>query len=799
MSIIKLNLKNLVTYTNAKIPMIYKKIALMIFSLLLSFNLKAQNKATISGFITDKNTGESLIGANIIDINNIQNSTLSNNYGFYSFSVVKGKYKLAFSYLGYEKRIIEIEINHDISLNILMTSGIELQDIVIDAKKQEAKQNVAGNQPGLLKLDIGKIKELPSLMGETDILKTMQLLPGIKSTGDGSSGFYVRGGGADQNLVLLDEAVIYNTGHMLGFFSIFNADAIKSTNMIKGIMPANYGQRLSSVVDVKMKEGSDKKYSIDGGIGLISSRLNIEGPIIKEKGSFIVSARRTYILDIAQPFLKGNKFEGTNYYFYDVNLKLNYKISEKDRFYLSVYLGRDVFNLNFKTRDFNISLPYGNSILTARWNHVFGRKLFANTSLIYNDYKYELKLEQEKFGFLNYSGIKDWNFKIDFDYFINSAHFVKFGYNYTNHMLNPSVLYIKTETFSLSNGGSPLYANEHSLYVTDDWNINQNLLVTYGIRATDFIQLGNYISKIDSKEYGKGEKVINFIKADPRFSFRYKLNTNSSLKGGISSNSQFLHQVSTSSGAFPGDTWVSSTELVKPESALQYSLGYFKNFNSDIFETSVEVYYKQLHNQVDFREDYVGSIDNDLESKFVFGEGRAYGIEFYIKKNSGKFNGWISYTLSKTERKFDLINDSNWFKTTYDKPHDFSLVVNYKISEKLVFNTVFVFSSGRRYTPVTDLYVLDGKVNLAYGTRNSATYSPYHRLDVSLNYYMKTNKKWNSSWSFGIYNIYNRFNPSFISYDTNVSNNESSNKITASKITIFPIIPSITYNFKWNK
>lgn len=779
--------------------MLSKKNFFLFFILILSFNSWSQKKITISGFIKDKETGESLIGANIFDVNNLQNSALSNNYGFYSYTVIKGKYQIAFSYLGYEKKIVELTLANDTIINISLNSGIELQDIVIDAKKQEAKQNVSGNQPGLVKLDISKIKELPALMGETDILKTMQLLPGIKSTGDGSSGFYVRGGGADQNLVLLDEAVVYNTGHMLGFFSIFNADAIKSTNMIKGSMPANYGQRLSSVVDVKMKEGSDKKYSIDGGIGLISSRLTVEGPIFEDKSSFIVSARRTYILDLAQPFLKGNKFEGTNYYFYDINSKLNFKLSDKDRFFLSGYFGRDVFNLNFNTRDFNISLPYGNSILAARWNHVFNKKLFANTSLIYNDYQYELKLEQEKFGFLNYSGIKDWNFKIDFDYFLNSSHFLKFGYNFTNHKLNPSVLNIKTEAFSLNNGGTPLYANEHSFYVSDDWNLSQNILVTFGIRMTDFIQLGNYISKIDLKEYGEGEKVTSFIRTDPRFSFRYKLTPNSSLKGGANYNSQFLHQVSTSSGAFPGDTWVSSTEIVKPESALQYSLGYFKNFSSDIYETSVEVYYKQLNNQVEFREDYVGSIDNDLESKFVFGEGRAYGIEFFVKKNSGKFNGWISYTLSQTERKFEQINDANWYKTTYDKPHDLSIVLNYKISDKLVFNTVFVYSSGRRYTPVTDLYILDGKVNLEYGDRNSAKYSPYHRLDISLNYYIKSNKKWKSSWSFGIYNVYNRFNPSFISYDTDLNSTNGSNGITASKITIFPIIPSITYNFKWNK
>lgn len=777
-----------------------KNIIIFLFVLIIfSVKIYAQNTFTISGYVTDMDKGETLIGANVYVPGNLNFGTSTNSYGFYSLSLPEDHYILRYSFLGFQNREIELDLNKDTVIHVELREGIILKDIVIDARKEEAKSNVSGTQVGVIKVYMENIKKVPALMGEVDVLKTIQLLPGVTSVSEGGSGFYVRGGGADQNLVLLDEAVVYNSGHMLGFFSVFNADAIKSTTLIKGGMPANYGQRLSSVVDIKMKEGNDKYYSIDGGVGIISSRLTFQGPVVKEKSSFIISGRRTYVLDLVQPFLKGKKFEGTNYYFYDLNTKINYKISDKDRLYLSGYFGRDVFKFNFATRNFEIDIPYGNSTATLRWNHLFTNKLFLNTSLIYNDYNFSFGADQEKFNFKTFSGVRDINLKADLDYYHNSKHKFKTGLNYTFHRLTPQILSAEGEGFNLENNAEPSFAHEYSGYALDEWKVNETFMVNAGLRLSALSQMGNYTSKVSGKVYKSGQLVTTYWNIDPRFNIRAFLNESTSLKGSMTYTSQYLHLVSNSSSSFPNDIWVPSTEYVKPEKGVQYSLGLFKNFFSDSYQTSIEVYYKDLKNQIEFREDYVGGIENDLETKFVFGKGRAYGTELFIKKSSGKFTGWIGYTLSRTERKFDKIYNGNWFRTTYDKLHDLSIVLNYSLDKKWSFNGVFVYGSGRRYTPVTDIYILDGGVNLEYGDRNSAALSPYHRLDLSVNYYpVSKNKKWKSHWSFGIYNVYNRKNPAFIDYDTDIDTEAGDAKVTASKITIFPIIPSITYNFSWN-
>lgn len=759
---------------------------------------KSQEQYTISGYIQDRDVGETLIGANVYDINDIKNGSSSNNYGFYSFKLNKGLRYIRCSYLGYENKDYTIDLTKDTVINIELSQGILLQDIVIDEKKEEARENVTGTQVGTIKLEMTKLKLLPALMGEVDVLKSIQFLPGVSSVSEGSSGFYVRGGGSDQNLILLDEAVVYNTGHMLGFFSVFNADALKNTTLIKGGIPANYGQRLSSVVDIKMKEGNDKYFEVDGGIGIISSRLTVQGPILKNKSSFIVSGRRTYIMDLVQPLLKGKKFEGTNYYFYDLNAKINYKFSNKDRVYLSGYFGRDVFNLNLKARGFEILMPYGNSTATLRWNHLFSNRLFMNTSLIYNDYNFELGAEQEKIKFKTFSGVKDYNLKVDLDYFLNNSHKLKYGVNYIFHSLSPSVITASGEGFELENNAKPTFGHEYSLYFLDDWKINRVFKANIGLRLSAFSQMGQYASKFEDKTYTSKELVKTYKNIDPRLSIRAIINNNSSIKGSVSFTSQYLHLVSTSSGSIPSDIWVPSTEYVKPQKGIQYSLGYFKNFLNDKYEASIEFYYKDLKNQIEFREDYVGEIDNDLEYKFVFGKGRAYGAELFLKKSTGKFTGWIGYTLSKTERQFELINNNEWFRTTFDKPHDISIVANYELSTRWSLNSVFVYGSGKRYTPVSDIYILDGQFNLEYGNRNSAKLTPYHRIDLSITYKTSKSKRWQSSWSFGVYNVYNRKNPTFINYDTEVDYESGKSKVTASKITIFPIIPSITYNFSWN-
>ena len=774
---------------------------LSIILLLLFFISKrsiAQNEYTISGYVNDSDGGETLIGANIYDPNEIKYGAVSNSYGFYSLTLPEGSHTIRYSYLGYQQQDISFNLKSDTLINIDLNIGIMLKDIVIDAKKEDARRNVTGTQVGTIKLEMEKLKLLPSLMGEVDVLKSIQLLPGVTSVSEGNSGFYVRGGGSDQNLILLDEAVVYNSGHMLGFFSVFNADALKSTTLIKGGMPANYGQRLSSVVDIKMKEGNDQYYEVDGGIGLISSRLTLQGPIIKDKSSFIVSGRRTYVLDLAQPLLKGNKFEGTNYYFYDFNAKINYKISDKDRLYLSGYFGRDIFKMNFNTRALSLDMPYGNSTATLRWNHLFSNKLFLNTSLIYNDYNFKVGATQEEFSFENSSGVRDYNLKIDFDYFLNNKNKLKFGTNYTYHRLSPNIFSAKGEDFDLENNAKPTFAHEYSVYALDEWKINRTFLANIGLRISALTQMGDYTSKFSGKNYTSKEFVKTYINTDPRVNLRAILDKNTSLKASVSFTSQYLHLVSNSSGTIPSDIWVPSTEYVKPEKGIQYSLGIFKNFFDDNYETSFEVYYKDMKNQIEFREDYVGGIEESLENKFVFGVGRAYGAEFFLKKSTGRFTGWLGYTISRTERKFEQINNNEWFGTTYDKPHDVSVVLNYKISDRWSCNAVFVYGSGKKYTPVSDIYVLDGQVNLEYGDRNSASLTPYHRIDLSVNYKTSNNKRWQSNWSFGVYNVYNRKNPTFINYDTDIDAELGKSQITASKITIFPIIPSISYNFSWN-
>lgn len=775
------------------------KLVSSVFFVLFTFSSShAQKMYIISGYIMDNEGGETLIGANTYNLNDIQNGASTNNYGFYSLSLYEGEQTIRYSYLGFQNKDISLMLSKDTTINVSLMPGVILDDIVIDAKKEQARKNVTGTQVGTVKLEMRQLKVMPALMGEVDVLKSIQFLPGVSSVSEGSSGFYVRGGGADQNLILLDEAVVYNTGHMLGFFSVFNADALKNTTLIKGGIPANYGQRLSSVVDIKMKEGNDKYFEVDGGIGIISSRLTVQGPILKNKSSFIVSGRRTYVMDLLQPALKGKKFEGTNYYFYDLNAKINYKFSNKDRIYLSGYFGRDVFDLNLKARGFEVLMPYGNSTATLRWNHLFSNKLFMNTSLIYNDYSFELGAEQEKIKFKTFSGVKDYNLKVDLDYFLTNSHKLKYGVNYIYHSLSPSVITASGEGFELENNAKPTYGHEYSFYFLDDWKINKIFKANIGLRVSAFSQMGEYASKINSNTYSSNELVKTYTNIDPRFSIRAKVNKNSSIKGSVSFTSQYLHLVSTSSGSIPSDIWVPSTEYVKPQKGVQYSLGYFKNFSNDKYEASIEFYYKDLKNQIEFREDYVGEIDNDLEYKFVFGKGRAYGAEFFLKKSTGKLTGWIGYTLSKTERQFELINNNNWFRTTFDKPHDISVVANYELSTRWSINSIFVYGSGKRYTPVSDIYILDGQFNLEYGNRNSAKLSPYHRIDLSVTYKSSKSKRWQSSWSFGIYNVYNRKNPAFINYDTEVDYKSGGAKVTASKITIFPIIPSITYNFSWN-
>jgi len=763
--------------------------------------LNAQVKYTVSGYVRDAASGETLIGANVINTGNAAQGATTNTYGFYSLTLEAGTYRLVYSYLGYKDKYLDLTLTSNYTQNITLDEGVVIEEVVISAERDKQKLNVEGTQMGTVELPVENIKKLPAIFGEVDVLKTIQLLPGVLSSGEGNAGFYVRGGGPDQNLVLLDEAVVYNAGHMLGFFSVFNSDAIKNTILIKGNMPANYGGRLSSVLDIQMKEGNNKHFEVEGGIGLVSSRLTVQGPIVKDKSSFIISGRRTYVVDLVQPALKGTNFEGTNYYFYDLNTKWNYTFSDRNRLYFSGYFGNDVFKFRQPGRDFAFDLPYGNKTATLRWNHLFNDKMFMNVSAVYNDYRFRFNGGQDDFVFKLHSGIRDWNLKIDFENYPGNRNVLKYGVNYTFHTLTPNTASATNGEVNFATNFKEKYANEIGLYFTDEFKATKDLSVNAGIRLSGFQQVGPYTSKLTGQEFGTFESVKFYSGIEPRLSINLRLASDLSFKSGMAITTQYLHLVSNSSSTLPADIWVPSTEVVKPQRGIQYAAGIFKNWNNDEIETSFEVYYKDLRNQIDYADNYVNDISKEVEDEFVFGKGKAYGAEFFVKKSRGRLNGWIGYTLSRTLRSFSDIEGGRWYPAVYDRPHDLSVVANYKISKKWDLGAIFIYGTGKLYTPVRGFFFVDQNLNLFYGPRNSARLDPYHRLDLSATYTPKpySKKKYSGSWTFSLYNTYNRKNPFFVNFDTETDFQTGSTTIKGSKITIFPIIPSITYNFKWNQ
>jgi hypothetical protein len=764
---------------------------------------------TISGYVKDSNSGEDMIGTSIL-VKEINKGTITNTYGFYSISVKKGTYTIVISFLGYKDIEKKIVLDKNIKLNLsLKETSFTTDEVIISAERTD--KNIRNNKMGIVKLPMETIKKLPAFMGEVDIIKSIQLMPGVSSAGEGNGGFYVRGGGPDQNLVLLDGATVYNASHLFGFFSVFNADAIKDVNLIKGGMPAKYGGRLSSVLDISMKEGNNQKLEVEGGIGNIASRLTVQGPIIKDKASFIISGRRTYIDILMDPFIKETaKAKGSGYYFYDITGKVNYKFSDNDRVFLSGYYGKDVFSFVRKDQGFDVQIPWGNAMGTIRWNHLFNNKLFMNTTLVMSDYKFAFEAEQDDFELKMYSGIRDYSAKANLTWFAHVKHKIYFGGEYIRHIFTPSSVSGSVGETNFDSGKiNKQYANDFAIYLMDEYEWNEFFSVNFGLRGTLYQNVGPYDRYVindqnintDTIQYENGDVIAQYPNIEPRISLRYILNSKSSLKASFTQNYQYVHLANVASASLPTDVWVSSTDVVKPQFSTQYSLGYFKNFKDNMFETSIEVYYKDMKNMIEYADGKTPGDDvgNNADNNFVFGNGYSFGAEFFVKKSFGKINGWIGYTISKTARIFPDINYGLEFPAKYDRRHDLSVIASYEINKKLYASLIFIYATGDATTLPLSRYMIDGRLSVEYGGRNSFRLAPYHRADFSVTWEPGAlkDKKFKSTWVFAVYNFYNRQNPYFIYFDQSGNIQEGDYKVSAMQISLFPILPSITWNFKF--
>ena len=754
----------------------------------LSTTSLAQDKVVLSGTVKDSQTGESIIRA-IIRVKELPNiGVFSNEYGFYSISLAKGNYTISVSQVGYEMYTNNIQIDSSIINNIQLSANNLLKEVVVESSKKN--NNLTKAQMGTETLNMVAISKVPVIFGEKDILKTLQLLPGVKSAGEGNSGYYVRGGAADQNLILLDEAPVYNASHLLGFFSTFNSDAIKDATLIKGNSPAIYGGRLSSVLDVKMKEGNNKDYVVNGGLGLISSRVSIEGPIQNDKSSFILSGRRTY----ADMFLKATeKFKDNILYFYDLNMKANYTINAKNKIYLSGYFGKDELGLGDA-----FGIDWGNKTGTIRWNKIMSNKLFLNTSLIYSDYNYNVKLKNGETNFNINSNIKDVNLKQDYTFYADPKNNLRFGFNTILHTITPST-FSGTVTNSLSKQGRN--GLENAIYLSNNYKPNNDLSLDVGLRVSAYTLMGgddyNIYSngnvqstiKLAKSSFGK-----TYINPEPRFTLNYRITDQNSFKAGYARNVQHLHILSNSTASSPSDQWIGNSYNIKPEISDQYSVGYVNTLNQNMFEMSTELYYKNLQNQLDYVDGAEVNTLADVESALLYGVGRAYGFEWLLKKKEGLFTGWVSYTLSKTERKINGINQNNWYNAKQDRTHDIAVVGIYTINSKWSVSGVFVYNTGDAVTFPTGKYAFQGQTLYQYASRNANRMPDNHRLDISVTYDKKRKKKIQESWNFSLYNVYGRENAYRITFQDDPNNLSRTQIIQTS---LFRWVPSITYQFKF--
>ncbi|WP_299386527.1 TonB-dependent receptor [uncultured Lacinutrix sp.] len=787
------------------------KSLLLIIICLSSFFISAQEKFTLSGVIQDQGTNETLIGVNIL-VPELNTGTTTNEYGFYSITLPKGNYKLVVSYIGYTDKVENIVLTKNQKKSILLNEATESLEEVIITENVE-KLSIRKPQMSVNALSSSTIKQIPVVLGEADVLKAITLLPGVTNAGEGSSGFNVRGGAADQNLILLDEATVFNSSHLFGLFSVFNPDAIKDLKLYKGGIPARYGGRVSSVLDIYQKEGSSKDFHANGGIGIVSSRLLVEGPLKKDKGSFLLGGRSSY----AHLFLPLFDLDNVAY-FYDLNTKLSYKLNENNNIYLSGYFGRDVFNLANSFEN-----TYGNTIVNFRWNHLFNDKLFSNMSLIYSDYYYGLNLDFVEFKWN--SGIQNFNFKYDFKHYISNNFKLQYGLNSIYYKFNPGEIEPSTPTSGINEQKLiDKYAFENAIYLDAEHKVLDNLTLAYGLRLSTFQRLGQselniyqnnqavtfnndfqiYESAdaIGTESASQSKTIKSFINLEPRFSAAYQFNRKTSVKASYNRMSQYLHLLSNTSSPTPLDVWAPSGKYIKPQLLDQYAIGYFKNLKDGDYSLEIESYYKDVKNRIDYI-DSANLIANDaIERVILNGKARAYGLEVLFRKNEGRFKGWIAYTISKSEQRTQGrtaletgINNGDWYNTGYDKTHDLSITTSYNLNKKWDLNANFLFQTGQPTTYPNGQYTYNNIVIPNYSARNSTRLPSYHRLDFSATYTPKPErtKGWQGSWVFGLYNAYNRRNAASISF----AQNEDNGNNEATRLSIFGAVPSVSYNFKF--
>ncbi len=774
------------------------------FLLFFSFLVGAaysQNQYSVSGIVKDSASGENIIGA-IVSDNEADVAIETNEYGFFSIALPAGKRKIRINYSGYQTKIVEINLQKNETINFTIAEEGEvtvLKDVVLTDRKPD--ENISNVKMSTNTVDVNQIKTLPALFGEVDIIKNIQTLPGVQTAGEGTTGYFVRGGGADQNLILLDEAPVYNGSHILGFFSVFNSEAIKNAELYKGAIPAQYGGRLSSLLDIRSKDGNMNRLAGNASLGLISGKISLEGPIKKDKSSFILSGRRSW----ADMFLKLSPNEETRknqLYFYDFNAKVNYKINDKNRIFVAGYFGRD--KLKFSVFD----LGWGNATSTVRWNHVFNSKVFSNTSLIFSNFDYHLGLKTSSFGFDWVSNLKEVGLKQDFNIFATNKIEVNTGFQLSYRYFQPGKV-----DFT---GGfkdivlDPYKAGEEAVYFNADYKVTPKWFLQYGIRLTSFQQLGsstvnvykNNIAReenlIGTKKYGALETIKSNYAVEPRMAARYRINETTSLKASLSRNAQFLHLISNSTVPLPTAVWLPSTSYIRPQYANQVATGIFKNFKEGMFETSVEGYYKKMFDVTDFKDNAQLFLNPTLETEIRQGNAKSYGVEFFVKKNGKRFNGWISYTLSKATKQIDGVNGGREFRADYDRRHNVNVVGNYSLGKNWTLGFAWVYATGRPYTLPTGYYMVDGYKMPTYTERNGYVMPAFHRLDVSFTkkWYSTKHPNLEKALNISVYNLYNRKNPYFVQMED--KKDADGNTIVDQKVVnmywLFPIIPSISYS-----